>query len=160
MEIFLIIMGIILGIWGIWLFLVIIYNTKRRYYEMNGYRIEVYAGWINHYIKINGKIVDEIKTGSRHHLITLEAHCENLDVVVRIGQGFLGNTISTIINGIVVCEADEPVAETEKKEGITDSELREHCAEGKIKGAFLTGKTWYVPVADDNSISVDDSILR
>ena len=37
------------------------------------------------------------------------------------------------------------VAETAKKWGLTDRAVRKHCADGKIQGAFLTGKTWNVP---------------
>jgi Fic family protein len=37
------------------------------------------------------------------------------------------------------------VTETAKKWGITDRAVRNQCAEGKIPGAFLTGKTWNVP---------------
>jgi hypothetical protein len=37
------------------------------------------------------------------------------------------------------------VAETAKKWGLTDRAVRKYCAEGKIPGAFLTGKTWNVP---------------
>lgn len=37
------------------------------------------------------------------------------------------------------------VAETAKKWGLTDRAVRKYCAEGKIQGAFLTGKTWNVP---------------
>ena len=36
-------------------------------------------------------------------------------------------------------------AETAKKWGMTDRAVRKYCTEGKIQGAFLTGKTWNVP---------------
>jgi len=36
-------------------------------------------------------------------------------------------------------------AETAKKWGLSDRAVRKHCAEGKIQGAFLTGKTWNIP---------------
>jgi hypothetical protein len=39
------------------------------------------------------------------------------------------------------------VAETAEKWGITDRAVRKYCAAGKIQGAFLTGKTWNVPVS-------------
>ena len=37
------------------------------------------------------------------------------------------------------------VAETAKKWGLTGRAVRKYCADGKIQGAFLTGKTWNVP---------------
>lgn len=37
------------------------------------------------------------------------------------------------------------VAETAKKWGISERSVRGYCAEGKIDGAFLTGKTWNIP---------------
>ena len=36
-------------------------------------------------------------------------------------------------------------AETAKKWGLTDRAVRNYCSDGKIPGAFLTGKTWNVP---------------
>ena len=37
------------------------------------------------------------------------------------------------------------VAEIAKKWGLTDRSVRKYCQDGKIPGAFLTGKTWNVP---------------
>ncbi len=37
------------------------------------------------------------------------------------------------------------VAEFAKKWGLTDRSVRKYCADGKISGAFLTGKTWNIP---------------
>ncbi len=37
------------------------------------------------------------------------------------------------------------VAEFAKKLGLTDRSVRKYCADGKIAGAFLTGKTWNIP---------------
>lgn len=37
------------------------------------------------------------------------------------------------------------VSEYAKKYGIPDRTIRSYCANGKIKGAFLTGKTWNIP---------------
>lgn len=37
------------------------------------------------------------------------------------------------------------VAETAKKWGISERSVRNYCAQGKIEGAFLTGKTWNIP---------------
>ena len=37
------------------------------------------------------------------------------------------------------------VAETAKKWGVSERSVRGYCAEGKIDGAFLTGKTWNIP---------------
>ena len=37
------------------------------------------------------------------------------------------------------------VAEASKKWGVSERSVRGYCAEGKIDGAFLTGKTWNIP---------------
>ena len=37
------------------------------------------------------------------------------------------------------------VAETAKKWRISERSVRNYCAQGKIEGAFLTGKTWNIP---------------
>ncbi len=37
------------------------------------------------------------------------------------------------------------VAEFAKKKKLSDRTVRHYCASGKIKGAFLTGKTWNIP---------------
>ena len=37
------------------------------------------------------------------------------------------------------------VAEFAAKWGLTDRRVRKYCADGKIAGAFLTGKTWNIP---------------
>jgi len=37
------------------------------------------------------------------------------------------------------------VAEIAKKWGISDRSVRNYCAHGRIKGAFITGKTWNIP---------------
>ena len=37
------------------------------------------------------------------------------------------------------------VNEIAKKWGLTDRSVRKYCADGKIQGAFLTGKTWNIP---------------
>ena len=37
------------------------------------------------------------------------------------------------------------VAETAKKWGVSERSVRGYCANGKIQGAVLKGKTWYLP---------------
>ena len=37
------------------------------------------------------------------------------------------------------------VAETAKKWNISERSVRNYCANGRVIGAFLTGKTWNVP---------------
>lgn len=37
------------------------------------------------------------------------------------------------------------VAETAKKWGLSERSVRNYCAEGRIDGVFLTGKTWNIP---------------
>ena len=38
------------------------------------------------------------------------------------------------------------VAETAKKWGLTDRMVRRYCSEGRVPGAFMTGKTWNIPL--------------
>lgn len=37
------------------------------------------------------------------------------------------------------------VAETAKKWNVSERSVRNYCAKGRVKGAFLTGKTWNIP---------------
>ena len=37
------------------------------------------------------------------------------------------------------------VAETAKKWGVSERSVRNYCAQGRVTGAFLTGKTWNIP---------------
>lgn len=37
------------------------------------------------------------------------------------------------------------VVQFAEKYGISERTARNYCAEGKIEGAFLTGKTWNIP---------------
>ena len=37
------------------------------------------------------------------------------------------------------------VAETAQKWGLSERSVRNYCAQGRIEGAFLTGKTWNIP---------------
>ena len=37
------------------------------------------------------------------------------------------------------------IAEFAGKNGVSERTVRNWCASGKMEGAFLTGKTWYVP---------------
>lgn len=37
------------------------------------------------------------------------------------------------------------VTETAKKWGISERSVRNYCAQGRVSGAFLTGKTWNIP---------------
>ena len=37
------------------------------------------------------------------------------------------------------------VTELAKLWGLTERSVRKYCADGKIEGAFLTGKTWNIP---------------
>ena len=38
------------------------------------------------------------------------------------------------------------VAKTAEKWGVSQRSVRNYCSEGRIPGAFLTGKTWNIPV--------------
>ena len=37
------------------------------------------------------------------------------------------------------------VNETAKKWNISERSVRNYCAQGRVSGAFLTGKTWNIP---------------
>ena len=37
------------------------------------------------------------------------------------------------------------VKEASEKWGITERVVRQYCADGRIPGAFITGKTWNIP---------------
>ena len=39
----------------------------------------------------------------------------------------------------------ESVAQTAKRWGVSERTVRNYCAQGRIDGAFLTGKTWNIP---------------
>lgn len=96
--IIIVLLAVLIFYWGI---LVIMFNRKRLFYCVDGCNIEVFAGHCSHYIIVNGEKADEIKTLFAFQ-ICLNALRENLNVQVRIGQGILGNTISTRINGVIV----------------------------------------------------------
>jgi len=50
------------------------------------------------------------------------------------------------------------VNEFSKKYGIPERTVRNHCAAGKLKGAFLTGKTWNIPA--DATLSLKSSAVK
>ncbi|MCL2796643.1 MAG: hypothetical protein FWD58_01115 [Firmicutes bacterium] len=102
MDSYLVFLDILLGLYGVWLFLLLCFNSKTRHYQHDGHEIEVKAGWVQHYIKIDGIIADELKAAFTLRQINLQAQRENLIVEVKIGNGFLGNTIHTKINGMLV----------------------------------------------------------
>ena len=37
------------------------------------------------------------------------------------------------------------VADTAKKWNISERSVRNYCAQGRVEGAFLAGKTWRIP---------------
>lgn len=37
------------------------------------------------------------------------------------------------------------VSDYAKRHGVTDRTVRNYCSQGKLEGAFLTGKTWNIP---------------
>lgn len=41
------------------------------------------------------------------------------------------------------------VSETAKKWNVSERSVRNYCAEGRVKGAFLTGKTWNIPETEE-----------
>jgi hypothetical protein len=92
-------------LFAVWILLIICFNRKERYYEVAGYHIVVLAGWTMHRITINGEVVAEKPAFSFH--CNLHAERENLRIDVCIGVGFLGNTISTKVNGFVVRDKSE-----------------------------------------------------
>ena len=82
-----------------WLVLVLVFNAKTRIYGYNGHHIKVYAGFFTHYIEIDNQVVDKVKTAC-FFTINLKGSIGDVHVKVRIGQGLLGNTITTFINGV------------------------------------------------------------
>ena len=38
------------------------------------------------------------------------------------------------------------VSQFAEKHGVSERTVRNYCATGKIEGAFLTGKTWNIPM--------------
>ena len=42
--------------------------------------------------------------------------------------------------------------EIAKKWGISERSVRNYCAEGRISGAVLEGKTWKIPVNAENQL--------
>lgn len=57
------------------------------------------------------------------------------------------------------------VSETAKKWNISERSVRNYCAEGRVNGAFLTGKTWNIPENEEKpersnkKKTQDDSLL-
>ena len=57
------------------------------------------------------------------------------------------------------------VSETAKKWNVSERSVRNYCAEGRVKGAFLTGKTWNIPETEEKpersnkKKTQDDSLL-
>ena len=56
------------------------------------------------------------------------------------------------------------VAEIAKKWGLSERSVRNYCAQGRIKGAFLAGKTWNIPTDAvkpdrENKAKVSDNLL-
>jgi hypothetical protein len=108
-------MNILYAILVIWSFILICCNAKTKWYIYQGHKIKVYAGWVNHYIMIDGEIVDSEKNGFAFS-IRLNANIDNALVTVKIGQGLLGNIITTFIDGKL---AEEVYS---KSEMVTNSE--------------------------------------
>jgi len=92
---------VLLGLLIVWLIVLFILNAKTRHYFLDEHHIEVRAGWRRHYIKVDGEIVDEL-INSFYLTLNMKAELENLNIEVRIGQSFLGNTISTKVNGKII----------------------------------------------------------
>ena len=43
-----------------------------------------------------------------------------------------------------------PVAEIAKKWDVSERSARNYCAQGRVNGAFLVGKTWNIPENAEN----------
>jgi len=80
-----------------WLLLGIIFNAKTRYYKHGNHTIKVYAGWSDHHLEIDGQVVDREKNMFAFS-IRLTGTVDSHSVKVKIGQGFLGNTITVFID--------------------------------------------------------------
>jgi hypothetical protein len=81
----------------LWLIIVCLTNAKTRYYKYKEHTIKVYAGWYDHYLEIDGKIVDRERTGYAFS-VKLNGSIDNVPIRVKIGRGFLGNIITTFID--------------------------------------------------------------
>ena len=51
------------------------------------------------------------------------------------------------------------VAEIAKKWDVSERSVRNYCAQGRVNGAFLTGKTWSIPKLTYNSNHMEVSRL-
>ncbi len=58
------------------------------------------------------------------------------------------------------------VSEIAKKWNLSDRSVRNYCSQGKIKGAFLTGKTWNIPAGavkpqrENSKLKTDNELLN
>ena len=85
-------------------------KRQTRYYKVNGKTVEVFAGWRNNWIKIDGEIVDEIKVANDTRGIPpLSYKQDGFDIEVKIGRGFFVNTIHTKIDGKLVQGSKQPL---------------------------------------------------
>lgn len=52
------------------------------------------------------------------------------------------------------------VVEVAKKWGISERSVRNYCAQGRVQGAFLTGKTWNIPDDADKPARMPKKITK
>lgn len=50
------------------------------------------------------------------------------------------------------------VAEAAKIWGISERSVRNYCREGRVEGAFLTGKTWNIPEGNEKPAKLTQSV--
>ena len=60
------------------------FTTKYKKLKIKNYEVEIYAGFINHYIKVNGEIKDEYKSSITFSPIKLSCIIENQKLEVTI----------------------------------------------------------------------------
>jgi hypothetical protein len=96
--VFVYIYGGIAALLCIWLVAVCCCNAKTRYYKHGNHAIKVYAGWVDHYIEIDGQIVDRLKSMFFFNA-EMKGEVDGKIIRVKLGQGLMGNTIVTFIDG-------------------------------------------------------------
>ena len=98
----------LLAVIAVGVFLVFI-KRQTRYYKVKGKTVEVFAGWRNNWIKIEGEIVDEIKVANDTRGIPpLSYKQDGYDIEVKIGRGYFVNTIHTRVDGKIVQGSKHP----------------------------------------------------
>jgi hypothetical protein len=68
--------------------------------------VYVYAGWVDHYLKVDGDIVDRKKKAIGLSL-TLSGSIDGVPITVKIKTGLIENKVMTIIDGVEIKSVKE-----------------------------------------------------